>query len=152
MILCKLHNINDVENDLGENRIYFIFNECITLSKICIHNYNKYLDIAAKDIKIFLDDNIIFEGELNNVTINTIYFSENNNYNNKNKLKKMLSNTITLSRRINKNDKDFIKNFSILGKTFDIKQKKFNYKISNERYIEYEGKNGTKILKLNTDM
>ena len=152
MILCRLHNINDIENDLGENRIYFIFNECITLSKICIHNYNKYLDIAARDIKIFLDDNIIFEGELNNVTINTIYFCENNNYNNKNKLKKMLSNTINLTRRINKTDKEFINNFSILGKTFDIKQKKFNYKNNNERYIEYEEKNGTKILKLNTDM
>ena len=152
MILCKLHNVNDIENNLGENRIYFIFNECISLSKICIHNYNKYLDIAAKDIKIFLDDYIIFEGQLNNITINTIYFSENNNYNNKNKLKKMLSNTINLTRRINNNDKDFIKNVSILGKTFDIKQKEFNYKISNERYIEYEGKNGIKILKLNTDI
>ena len=153
MILSKLHYFNDINNKLGENRIYFIFNDCITLSKVCIHNYNKYLDIATKEIKIFLDDKIIFEGELKNIEINNIYFSEKTKYNEKNKLKKMLSNTITLPRGINNSNNHFDKNLNFLGKTFDNKQNKNNYKIiNNERYIEYEGKNGAKILSLNAEI
>ena len=38
-----------------------------------------------------------------------------------------------------------------LGKTLDYKQKGINYKNNDERYFEYEGKNGTKILKLNSE-
>ena len=65
----------------------------------------------------------------------------------------MLSNTITLPRGINNSNNHFDKNLNFLGKTFDNKQNKNNYKIiNNERYIEYEGKNGAKILSLNPEI
>ena len=76
IILSKFYYFNDANNELGENRIYFIFNECISLSRICINNYNKYFDISAKHIIILLDDFIIFEGDLKNVGNNNIYFCE----------------------------------------------------------------------------
>ena len=59
-----------------ENKIYIIFNNLVMLSKINIYNYYKYDAIAVKDMKILLDDNIIFEGELNK-KINNIYFFNN---------------------------------------------------------------------------
>jgi hypothetical protein len=100
LIFSKFHFFNDSHNDLGENRIYFIFNECIILSRICIYNYNNNLDIATKDIKILLDDNIIFEGELNNIDINNIYFCDSKNINIKNNKK---NNNIILTKRLEKN-------------------------------------------------
>ena len=57
-----------------EKRLYLIFNNLIMLSKICIINYYKYEQIAVKDIKIFIDDNLIFEGKLN-TKLNEIFFS-----------------------------------------------------------------------------
>ena len=153
MILSKYHYFNDSNNELGENRIYFIFNECIILSRICINNYNKYLDIAAKDIKILLDDKIIFEGALKNMGINNIYFNEKKNLKGIDKnFKKVLSNnSSTLSKGFENNHNDVFKH-NFLRKTFDFKQNEFNYKNNEERYIEYEGKNGTKILKLNPEL
>ena len=148
IILSKLQFIKDLNNDLGEKRIYFIFNECIALSRICIHNYNKNLDISAKDIKILLDDNIIFEGKLKKIGINNIYFSHKNNL-------QLQSNNISLSKRIEKSSNIFDNSISFLGKTFNYTHNKINYKYneSNEdRYIEYEGKNGAKILLLNTEL
>ena len=66
-----------------DNKIYLIFNNLIMLSKIKIYNYFKYDEIAVKDIKIFIDDNIIFEGELNK-KINEIYFYNNDKNNTRN--------------------------------------------------------------------
>ena len=132
LILSKLYNYNDVNNDLGENRVYFIFNHCIGISKIIINNYEKYSEIAAKHIKIFIDDNIIFEGNLKNEDINNIYFCD--------------------KKIFNKEKKKMIDKKSNLSHEFDIKLNEFKKNISNqinlERYIEYERKNGTKILKL----
>ena len=132
LILSKLYNFNDVNNDLGENRVYFIFNQCIGISKISINKYEKYSEIAAKHIKIFLDDNIIFEGNLKNEDINNIYFCD--------------------KKYFNKEKKKMIDKKNNLSHEFDIKMNEFNKNINNqiisERYIEYEQKNGTKILKL----
>ena len=86
MFLAKYNYFNSSKNKEGENRIYVIFYNYIILSKIHIVNYYKYDEIAAKDIKILIDDKIIFEGELNKKD-NDIYFSnsfdieDNNNIN-----------------------------------------------------------------------
>ena len=80
MFLAKYNYFNNSKNKGGLNRIYIIFYNYIILSKIQITNYFKYDEIAAKDIKIFIDDKIIFEGELNKKN-NDIYFS--NNFDNK---------------------------------------------------------------------
>ena len=45
----------------SENKLYIIFDNLIMISKINIFNYDKYDEIAVKDIKIFIDDNLIFE-------------------------------------------------------------------------------------------
>ena len=64
LILTKYININNYKNKKRENRIYIIFNNLIMLSKIHIINYYKYDEIAVKDIKIFIDNILIFEGKL----------------------------------------------------------------------------------------
>ena len=76
MFLAKYNYFNNSKNKGGLNRIYIIFYNYIILSKIQITNYFKYDEIATKDIKIFIDDKIIFEGELNKKN-NDIYFSNN---------------------------------------------------------------------------
>ena len=134
LILSKLYNFNEVNNKLGENRIYFIFNHCIAISKIKIINYEKYLEIATKHIKIFLDDNIIFEGDLKNIEINNIYFCDKKYFGKNKEKKKILEKTNNISHEFETKSNE-IKN--------DI-----NNNIISERYIEYEGKNGVKILKL----
>ena len=63
-----------------ENKIYMILNNLFMLSKIKICNYYKYDAIAVKDMKILIDDNLIFEGELN-TKLNEIYFCNNDNDN-----------------------------------------------------------------------
>ena len=74
IILTKYKNINCYKNGDYANRIYFIFNNLIMLSRINITNYRKYDEISVKCIKIFFDDNIIFEGQLNK-NVNEIFFS-----------------------------------------------------------------------------
>ena len=76
-----------------ENRIYIIFNNLIMISKINIINYYKYDEIAVKDIKILIDDNVIFEGELNK-NLNEIFFStmKKNEFNKENKEQILKSN------------------------------------------------------------
>ena len=59
----------------SENKLYIIFDNLIMISKINIFNYDKYDEIAVKDIKIFIDDNLIFEGELIHNKKNQIFFS-----------------------------------------------------------------------------
>ena len=134
LILSKLYNFNDANNKLGENRIYFIFNQCIAISKIKIINYEKNLEIAAKHIKIFLDDNIIFEGDLKNIELNNIYFCDKKYFSNKTVKKEIFDKTNNLSNEFN-------------IKLNEIKND-INKNIISERYIEYGGKNGAKILKL----
>jgi hypothetical protein len=155
LVLSKYHFFNDANNKLGENRIYFIFNECIVLSRICINNYDKYLDIAVKDIKILLDDSVIFEGVLKNMGVNNIYFNDKKSWikNNDKNVKNVLNNnTTTIPKGLVKNhNHNGVHINKFLGKTFDYKQKGINYKNNDERYFEYEGKNGAKILKLNTE-
>ena len=74
LILTKYININKYKNKKKENRIYIIFNNLIMISKIHIINYYKYDEIAVKDIKIFIDNILIFEGKLNKKE-NDIIFS-----------------------------------------------------------------------------
>ena len=74
----KINPMILTKNKNNENRIYIIFKNLIMLSKINIINYNKYDEIAVKNIKILIDDNLIFEGELNNKKINQIFFSNIN--------------------------------------------------------------------------
>ena len=65
---------------------------------------------------------------------------------------KIISHTTTSSKGKDKKYNGIDKNMTILGKTFEYKKNKNNYKFNddrNDRYIEYEEKNGTKILKLN---
>jgi hypothetical protein len=86
LFLINYKRLNHIYNVNGENRLYFIFNECITIRKITIINYNKFLNMAVKDIKILLDGKVIFEGELKNSEPNHIYF-----YNDKNSLSKSIN-------------------------------------------------------------
>ena len=81
-----------------------------------------------------MDDNIIFEGDLKNIEINNIYFCGEKFFGDKNNKKKILDKMNNLSNE-----------FEI--KLNEIKND-INNKIILERYIEYEGKNGTKVLKL----
>ena len=149
LIFSKFHFFNDLNNDLGENRIYFIFNECIILSRICIHNYNKNLDIATKDIKILLDDNIIFEGELKNIDINNIFFCDNKNINIKKIKNTPSNNSTTLIKRLEKTYNGLDRNIEKKKKKINSNQNLIKNINNDERYTEHEGKNGTKILKLN---
>ena len=135
LILSKFCDFNEIKNNLGENKVYIIFNDFIAISKISIQNYEKYGEIAAKHIKILLDDNIIFEGDLKNIEINNIYFCHKKFFNNNNEKKKM-------SDKINNNLSHEFEN------TIDKFRKDSNNNNNLDRYIEYEGKNGTKILKL----
>ena len=138
LILSKLNKFKNINNNFGEKRIVFIFNECVALSKISINNYNKNIDISAKEIKILLDENIIFEGVLKKLEINNIYFFDKKKWNEKH---------------------CFIKTNNIYDNKIPSKEKKFKsmynkykFKFREERYIEYEGKNGTKILQLNSEL
>ena len=82
IILTKYKNINCSKNEDYVNRIYIIFNNLIMISRIYIKNYCKYDEISVKCIKIFIDDNLIFEGQLNK-NDNEIFFS---NYSKKDKI------------------------------------------------------------------
>ena len=65
-------------NNNGINRIYFFYEKYIQLNKIEIKNYSKNYSMNIKDIKIFIDDNIIYEGEIKGNGQNNII---NFNYN-----------------------------------------------------------------------
>ena len=94
-LIPEKHNLNAKCNPIvltkyknKEKKVYIIFNNLIMISKINIINYYKFGEIGVKDMKIFIDDNIIFEGTLNK-NINNIYFSnpfeeESLNYEQKN--------------------------------------------------------------------
>jgi hypothetical protein len=157
LFLCKYHNFNDANNDLGENRAYFIFKQYITLSRICIYNYYKKSDIATKDIKILLDDAIIFEGELKNKGIkNDIFFCDYDNFSdnvNDNDIVKNLSNSKILNKGIKMTyNRSKNNNVILLGQSYEFKKSKNIYKGNEDRYKEYEDKNGVKILKLNSEI
>jgi hypothetical protein len=80
----KFININVLNNELKNvydcnknNRIYFIFNDPIGISLINIENFNNNKEnFSLKDIKILLDDNIIYEAKLKK-GMNSIIFTGN---------------------------------------------------------------------------
>lgn len=127
LFLINYKKLNHIYNVNGENRLYFIFNECTTISKITIINYSKFLNMAVKDIKILLDEKVIFEGELKNSEPNHIYF-----YKVRNNLSKSINN-------LHKRNKFFPN----LENNIDNNIKKSN----NSRYNEYIQQN-LKILSL----
>ena len=137
LILSKLNKFKDINNNFGEKRIVYIFNECTALSRIIINNYNKNIDISAKEIKILLDDNIIFEGVLRKLEINNIFFIDKKKLNDKHS---------TNPNNINDNK------IPSKQKKYKSMYNKYKYKCKEERYIEYEGKNGAKILQLNSEL
>ena len=83
-IIMKFININVLNNELKNvydcnknNRIYFIFNDPIGISLINIENFNNNKEnFSLKDIKILLDDNIIYEAKLKK-GMNSIIFTGN---------------------------------------------------------------------------
>ena len=95
------------------------------MSRICRNNYDKYLDIAVKYIKILLDDNVIFEAVLKKIGVNNIYFNDKKSWNKNNdkNIKNVLNNnTTTIPKGLIKNHNHngvYINKF--LGKTFDYK-------------------------------
>jgi hypothetical protein len=127
LFLINYKRLNHIYNVNGENRLYFIFNECTTIRKITIINYNKFLNMAVKDIKILLDEKVIFEGELKNSKPNHIYF-----YNDKKNFSKSINNLHKRNQIYSKlkNDAD-----------------NTNKKSDNSRYNEYIQPN-LKILSL----
>jgi hypothetical protein len=127
IFLINYKRLNHIYNLNGENRLYFIFNECTTIRKITIINYNKFLNMAVKDIKILLDGKVIFEGELKNSEPNHIYF-----YNDKNTLSKSINNLHKRNQIYSKLKNDADNN---------------NKKSDNSRYNEYIHPN-LKILSL----
>ena len=107
IILTKYKNINCSKNADYVNRIYIIFNNLIMISRIYIKNYCKYDEISVKCIKIFIDDNLIFEGQLNK-NDNEIFFS---NYSKKDKIE---SNKIIADRYLEKEFENGTKILSII--------------------------------------
>ena len=111
----------------GNNSIYLIFNNFIILSSIYIDNYNQNFGICAKNIKILLDEKIIFEGEIKYNDINDIYFKEMNE-----KTK----------------GKYFNEKLEISSSELENSRRKINYNNKNERYVEYKTKDGIRSLVL----
>lgn len=65
---CLLRYMNTNSKDgehYKENSIFFFFKIPISISYISIKNYRKKKECGVKDIKIYSDDNIIFEGIIN---------------------------------------------------------------------------------------
>ena len=127
LFLINYKRLNHIYNVNGENRLYFIFNECTTIRKITIINYNKFLNMAVKDIKILLDEKVIFEGELKNSKPNHIYF-----YNDKKNFSKSINNLHKTNKIYSKLNNDTDNNIK---------------KGDNSRYNEYIQPN-LKILSL----
>ena len=80
VLFTRFSNINSVNENRGLNRIIFIFDNFFILNKIIIKNYSKYYDIGIKEIKIFIDENIIYEGEIKtNGNITKLFFNNLDN-------------------------------------------------------------------------
>ena len=80
VLFTRYSNINSVNENRGLNRIIFIFDNFFILNKIIIKNYSKYYDIGIKEIKIFIDENIIYEGEIkSNGNITKLFFNNLDN-------------------------------------------------------------------------
>ena len=81
-IIMKFINTNFFNNESKDvydcnknNRMYFIFDDPVGISLINIENFNKE-NFSLKEIKILLDDNIIYEGKLKK-GMNSIIFTGN---------------------------------------------------------------------------
>ena len=83
MIISEKNNIilNCSQNEDANNNIYFLFNEPISISYIELKPFSLIQNTTncAKEIKIFCDSNIIFEGELYNHQPTIILFTNNTN-------------------------------------------------------------------------
>jgi hypothetical protein len=113
IILTKYKNINCSKNEDYVNRIYIIFNNFVMISKIYIKNYCKYDEISVKCIKIFIDDNLIFEGQLNK-NDNEIFFSNKEMEDFYSKKDKIESNNIIADRYLEKEFENGTKILSII--------------------------------------
>ena len=93
MIISDKHKIilNCSQNEDSNNNIYFVFENPVNISYIEINPFSFFGSFynnnkndknnlnSAKDIKIFCDTNIIFEGELYNYQPTLILFTSNDN-------------------------------------------------------------------------
>ena len=113
IILTKYKIINCFKNENYINRIYIIFNNLVMISRINIKNYCKYDEISVKCIKIFIDDNLIFEGQLNK-NDNEIFFSNKEMEDFYSKKDKIDSNKIIVDRYFEKEFENGTKILSIV--------------------------------------
>jgi len=113
IILTKYRNINFSKNADNANRIYIIFNSLVMISRINIKNYSKYDEISVKCLKIFIDDNLIFEGQLNKNN-NEIFFSNKEMEDFYSKKDKIDSNKIIADRYLEKEFENGTKILSII--------------------------------------
>ncbi len=74
-ILGNFSNINQKVNG-GMNRIIIMFDELEIINCIKFINYEKYKDIAVKEIKILIDEYIVYEGYIKNKGETIIAFNE----------------------------------------------------------------------------
>ena len=81
--LSEYINVNKKGSNynLSGNRILFIFNEIVVLSKIVIMNYSQNENIGCKFIHVLVDDRVVFEGELIKSAENEIRFCHNESEN-----------------------------------------------------------------------
>ena len=79
--LSEYINVNKKGSNynLSGNRILFVFNEIVILSKIVIMNYSQNENIGCKFIHVLVDDKVVFEGELVKSAKNEICFCHNVN-------------------------------------------------------------------------
>ena len=88
LVLSKYYNENSVLGNGEIVRVYFIFNEPICLHHISIFNHSINKEMSVKELKILLDDRIIFEGTLSSNEENIINFNENSPEFNKRRIDK----------------------------------------------------------------
>ena len=104
-ILFKFNNIKLSESDsYNSNSIYYIFTEPVFISYIKFTNLKSNSLFTVKDIKIFCDTNIIFEGCLHNYNQTIVLFTCDMKIT-RNLNEKLLSNPIK-KRQMQKNRND----------------------------------------------
>ena len=74
-ILGNFSNIFQ-KNNFGMNRLIIMFDELEIIYYIKFINYDKYKDIAVKEIKILIDEFIVYEGFIKNQGETIISFHE----------------------------------------------------------------------------
>ena len=76
VIFGNYNNINKKLNDNIINRLIIMFDELEIIYCIKFFNYEKYKDIAVKEIKILIDEFIVYEGNIKNEGETIIAFNE----------------------------------------------------------------------------